>query len=202
VQLQVKAPSRPPEAEDQWMLLDEDTQAAITLNAGDPEGDPLTFTIVVPPSHGTLSGEAPNLIYTPDANYSGDDRFIFRASDGVSDSNEAAVDFWIWGVNDAPVVSDLAFTVAPDGSVTGQLQANDPDGDWVFYWVTVDPTVGTVTFDPFTGEFTYVAAPDNPGYGPTADNPWYDRFTYTVYDWETQGNDATVDIALDPMASQ
>ena len=56
VQLQVRAPGRPPEAEDQWMIIDEDTPVEITLKAGDPEGDPLTFTIVTPPAHGTLSG--------------------------------------------------------------------------------------------------------------------------------------------------
>ena len=190
VQLQVKAPSRPPEAEDQWVMLDEDSSFDVTLNAGDPEGDPLTFTIVMPPSHGRLSGTAPNLTYTPDPDYFGDDRFVFRASDGVNDSNDAAVDLWISGVNDPPVVSNLAFTVAPDGSVTNQLQAVDPDGDWIFYWVTVDPTFGTVTFDPFTGEFTYVPNPDNPG---------YDTFTYTVFDWESMGNDGTVEITLDSL---
>jgi hypothetical protein len=56
--------------------------------------------------------------------------------------------------------------------------------------VTVDPTFGTVTFDPFTGEFTYVPNPDNPG---------YDTFTYTVFDWESMGNDGTVEITLDSL---
>ncbi|PYR72641.1 MAG: hypothetical protein DMF87_27575 [Acidobacteria bacterium] len=193
VQLQVMGASRPPEAEDQSVLLDEDTSIDVTLTAGDPEGDPLTFTIVTPPSHGTLSGVAPNLIYTPDPNYFGDDRFVFRANDGVNDSNDASVELWIFGVNDPPVVSDLAFTVAPDGSVTDQLQAVDPDGDWIFYWVTVDPSFGTVTFDPYTGEFTYVPNPDNPG---------YDTFTYTVFDWESQSNDGIVTITLDSLPPQ
>ena len=53
VQIQVRAPSRPPESEDQSVeIFDEDTPVEITLSAGDPEGDPLTFTIVTPPLTG------------------------------------------------------------------------------------------------------------------------------------------------------
>ncbi len=83
VQLDVRAAGRAPEAEDQWMIIDEDTTVEITLSAGDPEGDPLTFTIVTPPTHGTLSGTLPNLVYTPDPDFEGEDRFTFRASDGL-----------------------------------------------------------------------------------------------------------------------
>jgi large repetitive protein len=95
------------------------------------------------------------------------------------------VDLWVWGVNDPPVVAELQVEVGPDGSVDGQLQATDPEGDWIFYWITSEPTRGTVTFDPMTGLFTYVANPGDPG---------PDSFTYTVYDSQTQGNDATVQV--------
>ena len=43
------------------------------------------------PSHGTLSGIAPNLVYTPDAGYYGSDSFTFKANDGLADSNIATV---------------------------------------------------------------------------------------------------------------
>ena len=185
VQLDVRAAGRAPEAEDQWMIIDEDTTVEIKLSAGDPDGDPLTFVLVTPPSHGTLSGTLPNVVYTPDPDFEGEDRFTFRASDGFDSSNLASVDLWIWGVNDSPVVSPIEVEVGPDGSVDGQLQAVDPEGDWIFYWITSEPTRGTVTFDPMTGQFTYVASPQNPG---------PDSFTYTVYDSQTQGNDATVQV--------
>jgi VCBS repeat-containing protein len=192
VQIDVRGLGRPPETESQWMIIDEDTPVEITLNAGDPEGDPLTFTIVSPPSHGTLSGTLPNVVYTPDPNYEGEDRFTFRANDGLNDSNAASVDLWVWGVNDAPVVSGLQFEVGADGSVVGQFQATDPEGDSLFFWVTSEPAHGSVTFDPMTGSFTYVANPGNPG---------QDSFTYTVYDWQTQGNEATVQIGAATGAS-
>jgi hypothetical protein len=183
VTIQVRTLSRPPEAEDQWMLLDEDTSAEITLSAGDPDGDDLTFIIVSPPQHGTLTGSGVNLVYTPDPDYSGDDRFTFRASDGMNDSNDASVDLWIWSVNDPPVVEDVTFAADPGQSVSGQLTATDREEDSVFFWLMSDPSNGTVTLDPMTGQFTYEPGPGSSG---------FDSFTYTVYDWQSQGTVATV----------
>jgi hypothetical protein len=64
---------------------------AITLSASDPNGDPLSYSIVTPPTRGTLTGTAPNLTYTPQAGYVGTDSFTFKASDGVLASAPAAV---------------------------------------------------------------------------------------------------------------
>ena len=61
----------------------EDGSLAITLTASDPDGDPLTFAIVSAPSHGVLTGVAPNGVYTPQANYFGPDSFTFSAHDGI-----------------------------------------------------------------------------------------------------------------------
>ena len=127
----------------------------------------------------------PNLIYTPDPDFEGEDGFSFRASDGQSYSNLASVGIWVWGVNDSPVVNEIQVEVGADGSVTGQLEATDPEGDWMFYWITSEPAHGSVTFDPLTGQFTYVSNPADPG---------PDSFTYTVYDTQTQGNEATVQV--------
>lgn len=41
--------------------------------------------------HGTLSGTAPALTYTPDSAYTGSDSFTFKVNDGTGDSNTAAV---------------------------------------------------------------------------------------------------------------
>ena len=51
----------------------------------------MTYSIVAGPAHGTLSGTAPNVTYTPNAGYSGPDSFTFKASDGALDSNIATV---------------------------------------------------------------------------------------------------------------
>jgi len=63
----------------------------ITLTASDPEGSSLKYVVVSQPSHGTLTGTAPALSYTSVADYNGVDQFTFKANDGKSDSNVAAV---------------------------------------------------------------------------------------------------------------
>ncbi len=56
---------------------------AFTLDGSDANGDPLTFAIVRPPAHGTLSGTPPHLVYTLDPGYVGPDEFKYSVSDGT-----------------------------------------------------------------------------------------------------------------------
>jgi hypothetical protein len=86
--------------------------------------------VVTNPSHGTLSGTAPNLTYKPAASYHGTDSFTFKANDGQADSNTATVSITINGLPDKPTATgpiDEA-TVAP-GDVTLQSSAygGDPE---------------------------------------------------------------------------
>ena len=53
----------------------------------------LTFAVSSDPSHGSLSGTAPDLTYTPDAGYEGTDSFSPTVSDGLATSASATV--WI-----------------------------------------------------------------------------------------------------------
>jgi len=115
--------NHPPVASDQPATTAEDTAKAITVNATDADGDSLTYSVVDQPQHGTLSGTAPALNYTPAANYNGLDSFTFKANDGTADSNTATVSIDVTPVNDAPSFSKGADqTVAEDAgpqSVTG-----------------------------------------------------------------------------------
>ena len=81
----------------------EDAPVVITLSGTDVDGDALTYTVVGGPAHGVLSGTAPALTYTPNANYNGPDSFTFKVNDGTADSAPAAVSITVTPVNDPPV---------------------------------------------------------------------------------------------------
>jgi hypothetical protein len=74
----------PPTATDQSITTDEDAPIAVLLEGTDPDGDALTFTVHGGPAHGTLTGNAHALTYSPDADFFGDDSFTFQADDGRS----------------------------------------------------------------------------------------------------------------------
>ncbi len=125
----------PPVAQDQSVTTAEDTPKATTLSATDANGDALTYAIVSGPSHGSLSGSAPNMTYTPAANYNGADSFTFRANDGAADSNTATVSIAVTPVNDAPTVTALADPMSGEAPLAVQFTAsgNDVDGDTLSY---------------------------------------------------------------------
>ncbi|MBE9524010.1 MAG: cadherin-like domain-containing protein, partial [Chloroflexi bacterium] len=116
--LMINPVNDPPVADAQSVTTDEDTTAAVTLTASDVDGDGLTFSVVAGPFHGTLSGTAPNLTYSPDADFNGSDSFSFKANDGTVDSNIATVSIT---VNPGSIILD-AFAnsdIFVSGTVSG-----------------------------------------------------------------------------------
>jgi autotransporter-associated beta strand protein len=62
---------------------------SITLTGSSPRSS-VTFTNVTDPPHGTVTGTAPNLTYTPDSGYSGPDFFTFQVIDSLGASCPSA----------------------------------------------------------------------------------------------------------------
>lgn len=90
----IQTSDQPPVAQDGTLATRENVAASGTLEATDPDGNPLQFDIVTAPRHGsvTLDDAATGAYtYTPDAGYTGADRFTFKAGDGILDSNTATV---------------------------------------------------------------------------------------------------------------
>src|SRR5205823_5272119 len=144
-----------PVATAQSVTTNQDTAKAMTLTATDVDGDTLTDAVVTAPTHGTLSGVAPNLTYTPAANYNGADSFTFKANDGTVDSSAATVSLTVTAVNDAPVANAQTVTTAEDTAKAIVLTATDVDGDPLTYAIVAAPTHGalsgvapTVTYTP------------------------------------------------------
>lgn len=80
-----------PIANNQSFTTQQNTSVNITLSATDVDNDTLTFNVVNLPTNGSLTGSAPNLIYTPNNNFSGGDSFTFMANDGIANSNTATI---------------------------------------------------------------------------------------------------------------
>jgi hypothetical protein len=89
--MSVVAGNLPPVANPQTVFVPENQSVPITLTAVDPDGDTLTYSVVSSPVNGTLSGIAPNVTYTPKANFFGSDSFTFKANDGHTNSGPAVV---------------------------------------------------------------------------------------------------------------
>lgn len=83
--------NRAPVASSMSLSTARDASLSVSLEASDPDGDALTFTIINPPAHGRLDGTAPELIYVPNTGFSGPDRFSFKVSDGKMDSALATI---------------------------------------------------------------------------------------------------------------
>jgi len=123
--------NRAPAASSQSVALAEDASATITLTASDPDGDPIHFTIVTPPSHGTLTGTAPALTYVPAPNFHGLDTFTFAANDGTDQSAPATVALTVTEVNDSPAPQPDLTTVGAATLITlptAFLLTNDAAG--------------------------------------------------------------------------
>ena len=187
----VTAVNDAPVATDQAVGTDEDTATAIALSATDAEGSPLTYAIGTGPAHGTLSGTAPTVTYTPAANYNGPDSFTFTANDGSLASNAATVTITVTAVNDAPVAAVDSYTTTEDTPLTiaapGVL-ANDTDVDSTALTAGLvsGPAHGTLTLNP-DGSFIYT---------PAANFSGSDSFTYDAYDASSDSNVATVTITV------
>jgi DNA-binding beta-propeller fold protein YncE len=87
------------------------TEVKLGLECRDPNGDPLTFTVVTPPAHGALELRAPGdpaVLYTPEAGFAGEDSFEVQASDGGLASNVARVTVVVRPDTKPPLIGLLA----------------------------------------------------------------------------------------------
>lgn len=141
-------------AYDQSVTTDEDTAVDITLTASDADGGTLAYSVVTLPSHGTMSGTAPNLTYTPEDNWSGQDSFTFRLTVDGLDSNIAAVTITINPVDDPPILNTIGDKTIKEGELlTFTNSATDPDSDNLTYSASNLPN--GASFNPTTRQFSW-----------------------------------------------
>lgn len=183
LRLQGATAPQPPVANNQSVTAAENAAVVVTLAATQANNDPLTYTAGTA-SHGTLSGTAPNLTYTPAANYFGADSFTFTAKDGTVVSNTASVSISVTKVNYPPVATNQSVTTAENAAIAINLTATQTNNDTLTY------TNGTATHGVLSG-----TAP-NLTYTPATNYFGADSFTFTAKDGTVVSNTAIVSISV------
>jgi uncharacterized repeat protein (TIGR01451 family) len=81
-----------------------DSANIIELSANDINNDLLTYKIIGLPLHGNVSGTAPNLMYKPDAGYTGNDSFAIIASSASGTEKNVTVSIDVVSLPHPPYV--------------------------------------------------------------------------------------------------
>src|SRR5262245_62159242 len=102
----------PPVVESLAITTAEDTPSApVTPSVLDPDiGDTHAFTIVTQPGRGLATVAGNQIVYTPDANFNGQDSFVFRATDSGGLSAVGTASVTVSPVADAPSATRAGIT--------------------------------------------------------------------------------------------
>jgi VCBS repeat-containing protein len=138
-----------PVAVDDSATTDEDTPVTIDVlnNDTDVDGDTLTVESVTDGSNGTTSIDVDgNIVYTPNADFTGTDTFEYTITDG-NETHTGTVTVTVNPVNDNPVANDDSAITNEDTAVTIDVLANDNDvdGDTILIDFATNGQNGTTT---------------------------------------------------------
>ncbi|MEO7720266.1 MAG: Ig-like domain-containing protein [Capsulimonas sp.] len=111
----IRTPTASSQSVDTW----EDTPVEITLTGDDPRNPDksIIYAVRFHPSHGALTGNAPNLTYTPNPGYYGDDSFTFSVHNRRLSS--------------APAKVRISVAQAPAANITPRIKV--AQGGYVYF---------------------------------------------------------------------
>jgi len=186
-----------PVAEGDTYIADEDTSLTVSApgvlaNDTDDDGDVLSATLVLQPLNGTVFlNEDGSFEYLAYPNFNGTDSFIYKATDGLMNSNPVTVTITVRNVPDAPVANPDSYGTPENTPITinapGVLADDyDLDGDPLTAMLDTNPSSGSLTLNS-DGSFTYSPYPGANG---------ADTFTYMANDGTTNSEITTVTIYI------
>jgi len=195
VSIAIKAENDVPTAKKDSFTTNEDEKLtvgadkSILVNDEDVDNDKLQANLVKDTEHGKLELNADGTFtYMPDKDYSGNDSFIYKATDGKVTSAEQTVAIEVKAVNDLPTAKDSSLNVTEDEVVEGMVEASDADKDKLTFAIAENGQKGkAVLTDVETGKFTYT--PDKDANGD-------DKVVFTVTDGQDEPVKATVSISI------
>ncbi|MES2628752.1 MAG: Ig-like domain-containing protein, partial [Bacteroidota bacterium] len=166
----------------------------VLSNDVDPDGDPLTATLVAGVTHGTLTlNSNGGFTYVPFPDYNGTDQFRYNACDPLGLCSTAVVNIRVNPVSDYPIGASDNYTMEEDSTLTvfapGVLgNDKDPDIEVITALVKNPPSSGTLSLNA-DGSFVYK---------PFANYFGTDRFSYWVCDAGGLCDTAVVNITINP----
>ncbi|MEZ5735967.1 MAG: tandem-95 repeat protein [Novosphingobium sp.] len=173
-------------SQEQRITADEDSPVQFTVEAYDPDGDPITYTPTSIAS-GNLTGDANGAFtYVPQQDFVGEVHFsVLVSAEGGALYQHITIDFE--AVNDAPFFATSIQTLQAKPGEARELsaEATDPDGDLLTY------TAGSASHGSVTGgasgQFTYTPDPAFLG---------TDSFTITAHDGKGGTANQTVNVTV------
>jgi hypothetical protein len=195
----VTAVPDPPVAEDDNATTPVDTDVTIDVLANDVGVDAAldrgSVTVTSGPANGTTSVNPGNgrVTYTPNANFSGTDSFVYRVADAEGLTDTATVTITVTpgfvGLLSADVNTTGCWTT-PQGQALTATLADAQASPQTTYAILTAPQKGSVVLvDPTTGEFRYV---------PNASGPrGSDSFDYRIDDPQNGATTRTATVIID-----
>ena len=177
-----------PVAENLSYSLNEDESLEITLIGSDPNNNPITFIIVDNPEFGQISGEYPDFLYTPNANFNGQDSFTYQSYNGTYYSETSTVSINVEPINDAPIVYSSNIELNEDSAVVFNLSGSDIDADLITFSIVQYPSHGEIEL--VSEELTYTPYPDYYG---------FDQISIIGFDGQEYSSEAYIDISINPI---
>ncbi|MFM2595275.1 cadherin domain-containing protein [Vibrio harveyi] len=183
---------RPPVAEDDSVLTDEDASVSIDVLANDQDADSDSLSIesaTVPAEQGTVEIIDGKLIFTPAEDFNGEATVTYVVTDGAL-TDEATVTVTVNPINDAPVAVNDTVATDEDTAVTIDVLANDsdPENDTLTITAASVPTEqGTVAI--VDGKLVFTPAENFNGDA---------TISYTISDGQLT-DDATVAVTVNPV---
>ncbi|ETR70118.1 MAG: hypothetical protein OMM_03470 [Candidatus Magnetoglobus multicellularis str. Araruama] len=175
----------PPVTLDVNVDLYENKYKYITLSTSDPDNDILTYQIIEPPLHGTVSVMNNIATYTPYIYYNGPDSFTFKAMDEELHSNISTVMLTIYSVYSPPLAYLQTVNTTEDMPFNISLTGFSPDNLPLTYHLNTQTSHGTISGTP--PYLTYTPAPHFWG---------NDVFTFFVNDGEENSESAQISIFI------
>ena len=195
-------PSQAPTAVNDTTTIQQANTATIPVldNDSDPDGDTLQLVAnsLSTPINGTASISGDNVIYIPNTDFSGVDRFTYSATDGFGGTASATVEVKVEGnqppdaVNDTTVLvanNDYAIAITSTAVTIPVLDSDsDPNGDTLsITGIGTSANGATITFD--NNDVIYTA--------PAATFAGVsDTFAYTITDGNGGTDSATVTVGV------